>query len=217
MLIQIKLGSGVRLKWLWFGGVVLTFCRFAQNLYVSKYGFRQEEWSANQGNPFGNLNTPRPGKSFNADGLCYLLLKQLYLFLVTCRLERAQAGKGPRPVCFVNSSRTEKRTQKEASRGLQDEKRDYHACWVWNFTATYYWSYWYESHITAELFEQTNTVSYMQFFWEYSPGPIRSSALVAMMMNWNGYTWVTGPTEMLVAGKVHVSAVIVSCNIVNKA
>ncbi|KAG2627381.1 hypothetical protein PVAP13_3KG125052 [Panicum virgatum] len=34
--------------------------RFAQNLYVSKYGFRQEEWSANQGNPFGNLNTPRP-------------------------------------------------------------------------------------------------------------------------------------------------------------
>jgi len=108
--------------------VVLTFCRFAQNLYVSKYGFRQEEWSANQGNPFGNLNTPRPGKSFNADGLCYSLLKQLYLFLVTCRLERAQAGKGPRPVCFVNSSRTEKRTQKEASRGLQDEKRDYHAC-----------------------------------------------------------------------------------------
>jgi len=40
--------------------VVLTFCRFAQNLYVSKYGFRQEEWSANQGNPFSNLNTPRP-------------------------------------------------------------------------------------------------------------------------------------------------------------
>ena len=136
---------------------------------------------------------------------------------VDSRLQRDhQAVKGPRTVCFVNS-RTEKQTQQEASWGLQDEKGHYHTCWFWNFTAAYYWSYRYKSQITAELFEQTNTVSYMQFFWEYSPGPIRSSALVVMMMNWNGYTWVTGPTEMLVAGKVHVSAVIVSCNVVNKA
>ena len=216
MLIQMKLGSGERLKWLWFGQWCWHFVNLLWTFLFPNMDSGKKNGVASE--PFGNLtNTPHAGKSFNADGLCYSLLKQLYLFLVTCRLERAQAGKGPRPVCFVNSSRTEKRTQKEASRGLQDEKRDYHACWVWNFTATYYWSYWYESHITAELFEQTNTVSYMQFFWEYSPGPIRSSALVVMMMNWNGYTWVTGPTEMLVAGKVHVLAVIVSCNIVNKA
>ena len=109
--------------------------------------------------------------------------------VVDSRLQRDhQAVKGPRTVCFVNS-RTEKQTQQEASWGLQDEKGHYHTCWFWNFTAAYYWSYRYKSQITAELFEQTNTVSYRKF-WEYSWGPICYHHKLTELINGPRASWV---------------------------